>query len=78
MLSPETVYTLYKEREKQLERELEWLRQAKEGAPNVILVQPWYSLAAQWLKARIFSRMPAKTYPAQQVHLDEPCVRIPC
>ncbi len=83
-VSPEFVRIIHEEKVRNLEREIEFMRIAKErqeagGISAYGSSRTWYAQAAQWMKENIFSRAFAGRRASRQSEgFEEPCPGVPC
>lgn len=82
-ISPQFVYVIHKEKERELERQIELLRIAKEqrAAEVVGSLEPgrsWYDQAVQWMKGMLFNRASLSERASQQETFEQPCPVVPC
>jgi hypothetical protein len=78
-VSPQFVYLIHKENERELVRQIELERDARQrGALEEVgaldPIRAWYAQAAQWMKAKLFNRAPE----SQETIFQEPCPGVPC
>ncbi len=73
-VSPQFVYMIQKEKERDLEREIELARVARERGTSE-QPQAWYAQAAQWVNTMFFHRAPVQMQPVA-----DPCncQGVPC
>ncbi len=72
-MSPEMVYMVYKQREKELLREIELIRQAKEAARSQAPAQPWSARFGQWLNEKVIHRTAEVPVADRPANAEEAC-----
>ncbi len=83
-VSPEFVHIIHQDKVRELEREIELARIAKEqrsleAGSAVEQRQTWYAQTSQWIKEKLFSRVSASERPSSQPEtIAEPCTGVPC
>ncbi len=78
-VSPQFVHMIQKQKERELEREIELARIARERG-SFDQRPSWFAQAAQWVSALIFRRAPAQALAGQPEAGVEPCncQSVPC
>lgn len=84
-VSPQTVYLIHKEKERELNRQIELLRIAREqnagekrltvGSGTFTVKNAWLAQAVQWLQVKFFHLAPKTIQPNTR---EEPCPGVPC